>query len=468
MLHRYSEVFRGLLMLSDVALVAGSWAAAYALRFHGGFPVLPVVGGWNPDEYWMALLGIVPVAWFTLRSRGLYEPQRIGSLVREIGSVLGAMTVTLVVILAADAISRTFLSRTVIVLFWGLSVFSIVTARMVGRGVLRHLRRKGHNLRYVLLVGAGRLAQETIESIHGHPEAGMRVIGALSDDPALQGRTLQGVRVMGPYAQIKSVLAERTVDQVVIALPREDGDRLEKILADLDDELVTVRLIPDLLHVMTLRSSVEDLDGLPVINLREGPLVGWAALQKRALDVIVSGLVLTVTAPLLALIALAVRASSGPGPIFYRQERMGLDGTLFHMVKFRSMRQDSEAKSGPVWTAPDDPRVTRVGAFLRKTSLDELPQLWNVLRGDMSLVGPRPERPVFIEQFRSEIPGYMLRHKVKAGMTGWAQIHGWRGNTSLHERVEHDIYYIQNWSLGLDLRILFMTFWKGFINDNAY
>ncbi len=464
MLSRYSEVFRGLLMLADLALVAACWGAAYALRFHTG---VPVVEGWNPDEYALALVGILPVSWFALRNRGLYQPRRTGSLLREIGSVISAMTVTLVVILAADAISRTFLSRVVIVTFWGLSISSVVAARMAGRAVLRHLRRKGHNLRYVLLVGAGRLAQQTIESIHGHPEAGLRVVGALSDDPAMQGRTLQGVRVLGPYAQVKSALAERTVDQVVIALPREDQDLLEKILAELDDEIVTVRLIPDLLHVMTLRSSVEDLDGLPVINLREGPLVGWAGLQKRALDVVVSAVVLTLSSPLLALIGLSVWASCGR-PVLYRQERMGLDGRLFHMLKFRSMCEDSEAASGPVWTVADDPRITRIGAFLRKTSLDELPQLWNVLRGDMSLVGPRPERPVFIDQFRSEIPGYMLRHKVKAGMTGWAQIHGWRGNTSLNERVEHDIYYIQNWSMALDLRILMMTFWRGFVHRNAY
>ncbi|MAE95154.1 MAG: undecaprenyl-phosphate glucose phosphotransferase [Deltaproteobacteria bacterium] len=464
MLHRYSEVFRSLLMLSDLGLVAASWGAAYLLRFYAGVPVLE---GWNPDEYKLALLGILPVAFFALRSRGLYEPRRTGSLIREIGSVVGAMTVTLIVILAADAISRTFLSRTVIVTFWALSSASIIGARMIGRAVLRRLRRKGYNLRYVVLVGAGRLAQETIESIHGHPEAGLRVVGVLSDDPAVQGRTLQGVSVLGPYARIKSVLAERTVDQVVIALPREDSDLLEKVLADLDDEIVTVRLIPDLLHVMTLRSSVEDLDGLPVINLREGPMVGWAALQKRAFDIGMSSLLLLAASPGLLAIGLAVWATSG-WPVFYRQERMGLDGRLFHMIKFRSMGRDSEASTGAVWASAHDPRVTPLGAFLRKTSLDELPQLWNVLRGDMSLVGPRPERPVFIEQFRSEIPGYMLRHKVKAGMTGWAQIHGWRGNTSLHERVEHDIYYIQNWSLALDLRILFMSVWKGFVNPNAY
>ena len=257
------------------------------------------------------------------------------------------------------------------------------------------------------------------------------------------------------------------MDQVVIALPKEDSGYLEKILADLDDEIVTVRLIPDLLHVMTLRSSVEDLDGLPVINLRESPMVGWAGIQKRVFDVAATSAVLLVAAPMMALIAVAIWITSGR-PILFAQERMGLDGRVFRMLKFRTMPTDAESETGPVWNTADDARATPLGSLLRKTSLDELPQLWNVLRGDMSLVGPRPERPVFIEEFRREIPGYMLRHKVKAGLTGWAQVHGWRGNTSLHERVEHDIYYIQNWTLGLDIRILLLTLWRGWLQRNAY
>jgi exopolysaccharide biosynthesis polyprenyl glycosylphosphotransferase len=196
-----------------------------------------------------------------------------------------------------------------------------------------------------------------------------------------------------------------------------------------------------------------------VINLRESPLVGWAAIQKRAFDVVVSSLALVLAAPLLAAIALAIRLGSG-SPVLYAQERMGLDGRVFRMLKFRTMVPDAEAETGPVWARVGDPRQTRIGNFLRGTSLDELPQLWNVLRGDMSLVGPRPERPVFIEQFRREVPGYMLRHTVKAGLTGWAQVHRWRGDTSLHERIEHDLYYIRNWSLGLDVRILLMTLWR--------
>lgn len=253
---------------------------------------------------------------------------------------------------------------------------------------------------------------------------------------------------------------------MILALGREESDALEKILAELDDEVVNVNLVPDLLHVMTLRSSVENLDGLPVINLRETPLVGWAAVAKRIFDVVVASVALVVVSPLLLLIGVAISATSGR-PISFVQERMGLDGRVFRMFKFRSMVAGAEAVSGPVWTDPTDPRCTRLGRVLRRFSLDELPQLWNVITGDMSLVGPRPERPVFIEQFRSKIPGYMLRHKVKAGMTGWAQVHGWRGDTSIHERIEHDLYYIQQWSFWLDLRILFMTLFRRARNSAA-
>ena len=254
----------------------------------------------------------------------------------------------------------------------------------------------------------------------------------------------------------KEVVEKHRVNQVVLAVDRVETAALEKLLRDLDDEMVSVKLVPDLLHVVTLRSSVEELDGLPIINLRESPLEGWAAVQKRAFDLLAATAALVVLSPLLLVIGTAIRLTAGR-PIFYVQERSGLDGHVFSMAKFRTMEHNAEQETGPIWAHVQDPRRTRLGARLRRLSLDELPQLWNVIRGDMSLVGPRPERPMFVEEFRREIPGYMLRHQVKAGITGWAQVHGWRGNTSLHERVEHDIYYIQNWSMALDVRILIMT-----------
>jgi Undecaprenyl-phosphate glucose phosphotransferase len=466
MLHRYSEVFRTLLLVADLTLVALSWVAAYYLRFYTDVPT--PLGNPGFMQYAVVLPLILPV-WFSLfRSRGLYEPQRTGSPLREVGGVIGATAMGVVILVAASFFVRGYYySRLVIGVFSVTSAASILLFRWGLRSTLRVLRRRGYNLRYVLVIGAGELAREVIERLHAHPEAGLRVIGALTGDAAQVGRRVANVPVLGEYGATKEMLAKRRVDQVVLALPRGEGDHLEKLLRELDDEFVSVRMVPDLLHVMTLRSSVEDLDGLPTISLRDTPLVGWAAVQKRTFDMAVASLLCVALAPVMAVVALAVWLGSGR-PIVYRQERMGLDGRVFGMLKFRTMQHDAEEESGPVWTAPDDPRRTRLGRFLRATSLDELPQLMNVVRGDMSLVGPRPERPVFIQRFRREIPGYMLRHKVKAGLTGWAQVHGWRGDTSLHERIEHDIYYIQNWSLGLDLRILLMTLWRGFVHRNAY
>lgn len=464
MLHRYSEVFRTLLMGLDLALLVGAWCLGYYVRFYTGFTSPRGVPPFT--QYALVLPFILPV-WFTLlRSRGLYEPRRTDSPLREAGGVIGATAMGVVVLVALSFFVRGYYySRIAIAVFSFVSIFSMISMRWGVRASLRRLRRKGYNLRYVLVVGAGDLAREVIERIHAHPEAGLRVVGVLAENVVEVGRRVCGVPVMGEYGGMKELLTRRRIDQVVLALPRDQQHHLEKVLGSLDDEVVNVRMVPDLLHVMTLRSSVEDLDGLPTINLRDTPLLGWAAVQKRAMDLALTVPVLTVLSPLLLTVALAIGLTSG-WPVFYRQKRMGLDGRVFKMIKFRTMKRNAEADSGPVWTSENDPRRTRLGAFLRATNIDELPQIWNVVRGDMSLVGPRPERPVFIERFRREIPGYMLRHKVKAGLTGWAQVHGWRGDTSLHERIEHDIYYIQNWSLGLDVRILLMTLWRGF--RNAY
>jgi Undecaprenyl-phosphate glucose phosphotransferase len=466
-LYRYSEVFRSSLLITDMTLVAGSWLAAYFIRFHTVFDA--PLGIPDFQAYLPPLLVIIPLWIGLFRARGLYEPQRTGSLPREASSILRANTAGVVVLVAITFFLRSyFYSRGVVALFYALATVSVLGFRLSGRLWLRALRKRGYNLRFVIVVGAGRLAEEVIDRIHAHPELGLRARGVLSETGSPLDRRLHGVPIIGDYSQIKAILhrPEERIDQVLIALARDETNQLEKVLADLDDEVVTVRLVPDLLHVMTLRSSVEELDGLPMISLRQSPLVGWSAVQKRAFDVVVASLTLAVAAPFMALIALATWLSSGR-PIFYAQQRMGLDGHVFTMYKFRTMVQGAEHETGPIWARPDDARRTKLGAILRRLSFDELPQLLNVLRGDMSLVGPRPERPVFIERFRREIPGYMLRHKVKAGVTGWAQVRGLRGNTSLHARIEHDIHYIQNWSLRLDLRILWLTLWRTWFHRDA-
>jgi Undecaprenyl-phosphate glucose phosphotransferase len=454
MLRRHSEIFRSVLLAADLALAGATWFGAFLIRFYFPAPL----GVPDARPYVFALILVLPLWAWVFRSRGLYAPRRTDSLVAEVAEVAAAATTVVVLLVVATFFVRSyFFSRGVIALFWVLSIAAVSGIRVAARQTLRALHRRGRSLSTVLVIGGGELAEQVVDRIHEHPETGLRVAGVLCDAP--QSHRVRGVPVLGRYDEVNRVLQQCGVSRAIVALSREDTTHLEPLLAQLEDELVDVSLVPDLLHVATLRSSVEDFDGLPMISLREGPLVGWAAIQKRVFDIAVSSPALLAAAPLLALVALAIRLTSG-APILYAQERMGLDGRLFRMLKFRTMVLNAERDTGPVWARRGDPRETRIGGFLRRTSLDELPQLWNVLRGDMSLVGPRPERPVFIEQFRREVPGYMLRHKVKAGLTGWAQVHRWRGDTSLHERVEHDLYYIRNWSLGLDLRILLMTLWR--------
>ena len=456
MLYRYSEVFRTLMAVADVALVASAWLGAYVLRFESGFPV--PLGVPAPEPYVYALAVILPVFLVLYRSQGLYEARRMDSPLGEASAVIRATAIGVLLLAALTFFARNYsYSRGVLGLFALLAPTLVIALRSTIRFGLRRLRRRGMNLRYVLIVGSGPLAETVVSRIGGRPDAGLRMLGVVADGAI--GGEVSGAPVIGRYSDLKSILRRHRVDQVIVALSRHESERFEKVAAELADEVVDVKIVPDLLHGFSLRSTVESLDGIPVIGLQETPLVGWAAVGKRTFDLVASGALLVLTSPVLAAIAGTIWATSGR-PIFYSQARMGHDGRVFQMWKFRSMKADAES-NGPAWTTADDPRRTRFGRWLRAHSLDELPQLLNVLRGDMSLVGPRPEQTSYIENFRREIPGYMLRHKVRAGMTGWAQVHGWRGDTSIQERVEHDLYYIQKWSFWLDLRILFMTLVTG-------
>ncbi len=455
MLYRHGEVFRSLLMLSDGLLIAGVWLGAYGLRFYAGLEApqgTPALG-----EYALALWAIVPIYSLMLQRQGVYAPKRLGSFWAESAEIGWATTGAALLLLGVSFFLRSYsFSRAAVAVFVVAVPLSLMALRVVVRSALRGARRKGYNRRFALVVGTGRLADEIMGRIQAHPDSGLHVVGLIADG-AVESSSY-GVPCLGRYEDLKHVLAQRRVDHVIIALGSDEGYRLEKVLADLDDEVASVMLAPDLLHIATLRSSVENFEGLPIIHLRDSPLVGWSSVQKRTFDIAGSGLVLAVSLPVLVLLGLGIALSSG-WPVLYRQKRMGLDGRIFSMLKLRTMRRDAE-KGGPGWSKANDPRRTRFGVWLRRFSLDELPQLWNVLRGEMSLVGPRPEQADLIREFRREIPSYMLRHKVKSGMTGWAQVHGLRGDTSMHLRIEHDIYYIQNWSMGLDMKILVMTIWS--------
>jgi exopolysaccharide biosynthesis polyprenyl glycosylphosphotransferase len=326
---------------------------------------------------------------------------------------------------------------------------------------------RGLNLTNVVIVGAGEMGRMIAQKLQTFKDLGFRVKGFL-DDERRAGETIDvngGVRVLGPLAELGAVVEEYSISEVYVALDFERYSRILETFQVVTKYPVTVRLVPDLFQLLTLRANIQDLDGFPVITIDDVPLKGGRQLVKRATDTVVSALLLVLLSPVVLIVALLIKLTS-KGPIFYHQERVGMDGRGFIIHKFRTMICDAEKKTGPVMSERDDPRITRLGRFLRKYSIDEVPQLVNVLTGQMSLIGPRPERPAFVLDFREKIPKYMLRHKVKSGITGWAQVHNLRQDTSIEKRLEYDFYYIQNWSFGLDIKILWMTLRKGFIDKN--
>jgi Undecaprenyl-phosphate glucose phosphotransferase len=464
-LKAHSRLFEHFALVSDLVLVAGCWLAAYVLRFYS--PLAPPLV--TPDvpplgDYLRQLVPILIVWGIGFHWLGLYRPRRLGSRLGEWVDVAKVSTLGVLVLIAimTFVFRQTEYSRVVIVYFWALSIVVLSLWRATFREGLRVARRHGLNRRRAVVVGGGSPVAEIVTALRRRPDVGIQVLGLVGE----MTEDLAALPWLGKFEEVRAVLDRHEVDLVFVALPHTEYGRLGGILREIGDDPVTIHLIPDVYGLATLRGGIEEFEGVPLIHLRESPLHGWNLVLKRMTDLVVGSLGLVVAAPLMVVIALAIRATS-PGPILLRQERMGLDGRRFTMLKFRTMRQDAETASGPVWATKNDPRRTPLGAFLRRWSLDELPQLLNVLRGEMSLVGPRPERPVFVEDFRRRFPGYMLRHKVKAGVTGWAQINGWRGNTSLEKRLEYDLYYIERWSLAFDLKILVQTLWRAF-GKNAY
>jgi len=466
MFKRHHQVFTAFRVLLDMAMVAAAFAGAYAIRFGSPltfpYPELPA-----PRET-LTVGALALVLWpLVLRGVGLYRPQRHKSALDELFGVFKATVLAGLLLVAITYFAREDrYSRGALIIFTALAFVGVGAMRFLFKEVLQALRRRGYNLRYVLVLGAGRLARQTLEQIEVHRELGFRPVGCLSLTRARVGRNVDGTEVIGTLRDLREVLTRQQVDQVLVALPSRSFRHLPRIMEVCADTTVDVKLVPDVYQYATLFGGLEEFGGLPIVNLQSVGVLGINALAKRAFDVILSALFLLLLAPLLLLVAALVKLGSS-GPVLYRQERVGLDGKPFWMLKFRTMRDGAEP-DGPRFAEPQDPRVTSLGALLRRTSIDELPQLLNVLAGDMSLVGPRPERPVFIDKFRRHIPRYQLRHMVKAGMTGWAQIHGLRGQTSIEKRVEYDLYYIEHWSLLLDLRILARTLAGGFLSRNAY
>ena len=451
---------------ADLVLVSAAWIGACLLRFSGvPIPLAHTRPAWGP---YLFLLGAIPVIWaIVFQTFDLYRPRRLSTRSAEVRDIAKACTVATLVLIALNffVFLRTFeFSRLVFLYFWTLSIATLALARGAFREGLRVLRRRGYNQRFALVVGAGDLAARLVSALRQHPELGIRVVGVLADeDPS----GIDSLPVLGRYEEVGRVVSARGIDHVFVALPHTDFKQTQAILDQLAGSAVAIKILPDFGPLLRLCGTAEEFEGLPMVSLQDPPLYGWNRVLKRGFDLLGSGMLLIGLSPVLGLIALLIRCLDGR-PILYRQERMGLDGRRFQMLKFRTMRVDAEAESGPVWAVPDDPRRTRLGTFLRRFSLDELPQLWNVCKGEMSLVGPRPERPMFIQEFCRHVPQYLLRHKVKAGITGWAQVNGWRGDTPVTTRTQYDLYYIEHWSLALDLRILWLTLRQGLVNRNAY
>lgn len=466
MLNEQSRVFQRSLFVVDLGLIASGWVIAYYLRFE----LLPPYVGlplWRPlsryTEYLPALMAIWGVVFVV---SGLYASGRAQRLPLMVYGVIRAVTLGMVASVAAMFFYRAFsFSRLHMLLFGVVTTGLMVLVRVALFSYIRRARRQGTIVRRVLIVGAGRVGRRLEDAFRQYPLMGYEVVGFLDDEK-------EGEKILGTTTEIERVMEEyeargTPVNAVYIALPVHALPKVESIADALSTQVATLCLVPDLFQFDLLNSRVSDVDGLPVIHLADEPPAVFSRMLKRLMDLAFSMLALVVLSPLYLLIAILVKVSS-PGPILYRQTRMSLNGQTFEMLKFRSMPVNAEAASGPVFAKPGESRATGIGAFLRRMSLDELPQFLNVIKGDMSVVGPRPERPFFIDDLKTKVPRYMLRHKVKAGITGWAQVHGLRGDTSIEKRIEYDLYYIQNWSLRLDLKIMFMTLWSGFTSKNAY
>ncbi|MEZ3427326.1 MAG: undecaprenyl-phosphate glucose phosphotransferase [Lachnospiraceae bacterium] len=462
------KLFNRLHLIMDVLIVIISYAVAWFLHFEIFNDFGPEVGILPMESYMRALIVIVPAYILLYYYCNVYKPQRTSGYGREIYSIFCANTIGLVAIIVLLYIVKlNDYSRKMFFIFYVLNIGLTSLSRLIVRKTLRTLRAKGRNLKHILLAGYSRAGEEYINRILGNPEWGYVVCGIL-DDFVPAGTLYRGVKVLGKIDNLHEILPENELDEIAITLSLKDYDRLEEIVSICEKFGVHTKFIPDYNSMIPSRPYTEDLMGLPVINIRYVPLSNTLnSVAKRLVDIVGSLAGIVITSPIMLIAAIAVKISS-PGPVIFKQERVGLHSKSFYMYKFRSMEQQKPSEEQKAWTVKNDPRVTGIGRILRKTSLDELPQLFNILRGDMSLVGPRPERPHFVEKFKEEIPRYMVKHQVRPGLTGWAQVNGYRGDTSIRKRIEYDLYYIENWSMLLDIKIIFRTFFTGFINKNAY
>ena len=468
MIEDNQKYFNRLLAVFDAVIVAFSYWLAWYIKFRsrlfsrGSFEAVPY-------PVYMSVMPIMVIMMIILYwAVGLYSPHRMRGRRVEIRNIIAANIMEYAAFIVVLYMRhQMYWSRSMLSMFAAINAILDIAMRLGVWQILTNMRKKGRFVRNVLLVGYSHAAEEFIDRVLTNPQWGYNIRGIL-DDRVEAGTEYKGIKVLGRIDNLMVILPENHLDEIDITLGLGEYYRLENIVALCEKSGVHTKFIPDYYNIIPTKPYTEDLLGLPVINIRYVPLSNtFNAMLKRILDIIGSLICIALFSPVMLVFAILVRASS-PGPILFRQERVGLHNRKFMMYKFRSMVMQDSSKEKKAWTVRDDPRVTKVGKFMRKTSIDELPQLFNVLKGDMSLVGPRPERPYFVEKFQEEIPRYMIKHQVRPGMTGWAQVHGLRGDTSIRKRIEYDLYYIENWTLGLDIKILFRTVFNGFVNKNAY
>jgi exopolysaccharide biosynthesis polyprenyl glycosylphosphotransferase len=447
-------------VLFDILAIESAFLISYWVRFHTSLlDFLPLTEDIPPlDAYLLGSLVIIPVWLLLFRSRKMYGARRNVSLADEFLNILKIVTVGMLIVMSAAFFYRAFsYSRVVFGLLWILSIFNVSVGRLLLYRLEIGLYRSGKELRNAVIIGSNATANRIFEVLHNHPLLGFTITGYFAEHQSTSQSRLSSVPYLGTFDAVATTVASKQIELVLVALPYTDHVKIYSILQECEGVNVEFMMVPDMLELLAGSMQMREIEGIPFIRLKGNPMTTWGRISKRLFDIVVSLILLLLFSPLLLLAALAIKAGS-KGPVFFKQERLGLDEERFRMLKFRTMvvgaeKQDADAGLG----IPDDPRQTSVGRFLRKTSIDELPQLINVLQGSMSLVGPRPERPYFVNQFKEFIPKYLDRHRVKTGMTGWAQVNGLRGNSSLEDRIKYDIYYIENWSMEFDLKILLKT-----------
>ncbi len=457
-------------VLSDIITLECAFLLSYWLRFYSPlteyFEV--TLGIPSLESYIIASVVFIPVFLLVFRSRAMYGTRRNIHMSDEFFALVRLISIGMMIMMSATFFYRDFsFSRGVFILLWLTSISTVSTGRFIIMQFERSLYRRGKELKSVVIVGTNKTAEQIARLLSDQPALGYEVLGYYADHQASDNSPLTRCTYLGTIAKLPDDIIPLRIQSALIALAHSEQEQLITLLRETEGRNIEFMMVPDILELMTSRVRIQEIEGIPFIKLKDIPMTTWNRVLKRSFDIAFSFCIILLTLPFTLLIALIIKLTS-PGPVFYLQERISLDGTRFQLIKFRSMRVDAEVQTGPLRTKKNDARATAIGKILRRTSLDELPQFWNVLRGDMSVVGPRPERPFFVEQFSAKIPRYLERHRVKTGMTGWAQVNGLRGDAPIEERTKFDIYYVENWSLVFDLKIISKTLHAVVFGEDAY